>query len=96
MMQETDVVLSDYGAWVVSAEGRTADEDYLRERLRADVMRLPFVYSATVANTGGHRFATTAGPASGEVVEVPAPALKDSCTSASPSTAPTTRCGPLR
>jgi signal transduction histidine kinase/ActR/RegA family two-component response regulator len=78
MMQETDVVLSDYGAWVVSAEGRTADEESLRERLRADVMRLPFVYSATVANTSGHVFATTAGPASGEVVEVPAPALKDS------------------
>jgi signal transduction histidine kinase len=78
MMQETDVVLSDYGAWVLSTEGRAANEETLRERLRAGVMRLPFVYSATLAGTNGQVFATTADHPSGEVVEVPAPALKDS------------------
>ena len=85
LMQETDVVLSDYGEWVVSAEGRAADQGTLRDRLRADVMRLPFVYSATLAGTNGRVFATTQGesaadmdPASREAVEVPAPALKDS------------------
>jgi signal transduction histidine kinase/ActR/RegA family two-component response regulator len=77
MMQETDVVLSDYGDWVVSIEGRKADEESLRERLRADVMRLPFIYSASLAGANGRVLATT-DAASRETVEVPPTALKDS------------------
>ena len=77
MMQETDVVLSDYGDWILSSEGQSADEEILRERLRAAVMRLPFVYSATLAGTDGQVFATTLDSSNRERVEVPAPALKD-------------------
>ena len=76
MIQETDVVLSDYGQWVASAEGRQATPEQLRERLQTDVMRLPFVASASLAGVNGRVFATTrnADPGS-EVVEIPATAL---------------------
>ena len=77
MIQETDVVLSDYGQWVESTEGRQATPEQLRERLQADVMRLPFVSSASLAGVNGRVFATTRGADPGsEVVEIPATALK--------------------
>jgi len=77
MIQETDVVLSDYGQWFESSEGRQATPEQLRERLQTDVMRLPFVSSASLAGVNGRVFATTrnADPGS-EVVQIPATALK--------------------
>src|ERR1041384_4692575 len=60
MMQETDVVLSDFGDWAVSGEGQAADQETRRARLRAEVMRLPFIYSATLADVDGRIRASTA------------------------------------
>jgi signal transduction histidine kinase/ActR/RegA family two-component response regulator len=78
MMQEADVVMSDYADWVMSNGGLAIDEQTLRERLRADVMRLPFVFSAAVAGTDGRVRVTTEAATDREGVNVPAPALKDS------------------
>jgi len=59
MVQEADVVLADYATWMISGDGQAAREEQLRERLRVDVLRLPFVYAATVAGADGHILATT-------------------------------------
>lgn len=59
MVQEVDVVLSDFAEWAASTEGRTADQQTMRERLRAEVSRLPFVYSALSVGADGHVLATT-------------------------------------
>jgi signal transduction histidine kinase/ActR/RegA family two-component response regulator len=59
LIQEADVVLSGFAVWRISAEGRVADEGALRERLRADIARLPFVHSAAIAGADGHLLATT-------------------------------------
>jgi signal transduction histidine kinase/ActR/RegA family two-component response regulator len=83
MVQEVDVVLSDFSAWRASPEGRVADQQAIRERLRSDVGRLPFVYSATLAGADGRVLATTENEstssrrlAPGEGFTVPEPALK--------------------
>jgi signal transduction histidine kinase len=59
MIQEADVLLSDFAVWAASGEGRAADEQWMRERLQSRFMRLPFVYSATIAGADGHILATT-------------------------------------
>jgi len=59
MVQELDVVLANYASWQTSAEGRVADESAMRARLQADVLRLPFVYSAEVTGTDGRVRAAT-------------------------------------
>ncbi|HVO07972.1 MAG TPA: ATP-binding protein [Burkholderiaceae bacterium] len=59
LIQEADVVLSDFAAWRGTPEGRRADERTLRERLRRDVGRLPFVHSAAIAGADGRLLATT-------------------------------------
>ncbi len=83
MVQEVDVVLSDFAAWRATPEGRSADEQALREHLHADVGPLPFVYSATLAGADGRVLATTENEstmsqrlAPGEGFTVPERALK--------------------
>jgi len=83
MVQEVDVVLSDFAAWRATPEGRSADEQAIREHLRTDVGPLPFVYSATLAGADGRVLATTENEsttsqrlAPGEGFTVPEPALK--------------------
>lgn len=83
MVQEVDIVLSDFAAWRATPEGRSADEQLLREHLHADVGPLPFVYSATLAGADGRVLATTENEstpnrrlAPGEDFTVPKRALK--------------------
>jgi len=59
LVQEADVVLSEFAAWRESPAGRKADEQVLRERLRIDVARLPFIHSAAIAGADGQLLATT-------------------------------------
>lgn len=59
LVQEADVVLSDFAAWRATPEGRRADERLLRERLRRDVGRLAFVHSAAIAGADGRLLAST-------------------------------------
>ena len=59
LIQEADVVLSDFAAWRATPEGRKADERLLRERLQGDVGRLPFVHAAAIAGADGRLLATT-------------------------------------
>jgi hypothetical protein len=54
-----------------------ATPEQLRARLQTDVMRLPFVASASLAGVNGRVFATTRNADPGiEVVQIPATALK--------------------
>ncbi|MBS0387821.1 MAG: hypothetical protein JSR15_05005, partial [Proteobacteria bacterium] len=59
LVQEADVVLSDFAAWRATPEGRRADERLLRERLRRDVGRLDFVHSAAITGADGRLLAAT-------------------------------------
>ncbi|HVN41388.1 MAG TPA: ATP-binding protein [Steroidobacteraceae bacterium] len=59
MVQEVDVVLTGFAEWRLSAEGSAADERTLQARLRNEIARLPFVYSATVTGPDGDVLAVT-------------------------------------
>ncbi|MDE2219308.1 MAG: response regulator [Gammaproteobacteria bacterium] len=59
LIQEADLVLSDFAAWRESPEGRQADGAQLRERLRSDVGRLAFVHAAAITGADGALLATT-------------------------------------
>jgi signal transduction histidine kinase/ActR/RegA family two-component response regulator len=65
MLQEVDLVLTDYAAWEMSAEGRAATADKLRSHLIDDVRRLPFVHSAALTNADGDVVASTRADAAG-------------------------------
>jgi signal transduction histidine kinase/ActR/RegA family two-component response regulator len=56
MVQEIDVVLSDYSDWRGTAEGMTADQQSVREHLRADVERFPFMHSIAIMDARGQVF----------------------------------------
>ena len=59
MVQEVDVVLTDFAEWRESPQGSHADEQSLRERLRTKVLQLPFIQSAIIANREGRLLAST-------------------------------------
>jgi signal transduction histidine kinase/CheY-like chemotaxis protein len=59
MVQEVDVVLSNYAGWAVSEDGPAGDAQRMRRRLLSQMMRLPFVYSAEIAGTDGQLLAST-------------------------------------
>jgi signal transduction histidine kinase/ActR/RegA family two-component response regulator len=59
MLQEVDLVLTDHAAWELSAEGQTATPLQLSAHLAEEVRRLPFIYSATVADANGDVVAST-------------------------------------
>lgn len=67
MIQEIDVVLSDYADWSATAGGMVMDRQAVRERLRTDLMRFPFVHSIAVVDAGGRLFATTQQQAAGNL-----------------------------
>lgn len=59
LVQEADVVLADYAAWTVSAEGRQADQRSKVARLNSQIVSLPFVSSALLIGPQGNIVAST-------------------------------------
>ncbi len=59
LVQEVDVVLSDYAAWIVSTDGRSAGEQSMSARLNARIASLPFVSSAALVGADGRLRART-------------------------------------
>ena len=53
LVQEVDVVLTDYAAWRTSADGLQADRDSLVSRLKVRIGSLPFVSSAALTGADG-------------------------------------------
>ena len=85
MVQEIDLVLTDYAQWRESPQGAQADEQALRDRLRTRFLQLPFIQSAALASRDGRLLASTRSDLVGdrslqtrEVFTVPERAQDDS------------------
>ncbi|MDP9084444.1 MAG: ATP-binding protein [Pseudomonadota bacterium] len=59
MLQEVDVAMSSYAHLMGSASSRVPDMQQLSQQFLSQIMRLPFVYSAAVANAKGELLAVS-------------------------------------